>query len=176
MISLKKEAKFCPYCGGKLKKKFIEGRERLFCTECGFVIFENPTPVVAAVLIEGEKILLVKRGIPPKKGFWSLPAGFIDVDESAEETLIREMKEETNLDIKEFEPLGTVNQKSLVHGWVLVIGFLIKKYRGIVKAGDDAEEAKFFNINSLPQFPFKSHEIFFKRAIEKIRGKKPSLI
>ncbi len=167
MISLKKEPKFCPYCGGKLTEKLIEGRNRKYCPSCGFVIYENPTPVVAGVLIENSKILLVKRGVPPKKGWWSLPAGFIDFDESAEETLVREMKEKTGLTVKDFEILGTFNQKSLVHGWVLVVGFLIKSYEGKVVAGDDAEEAKFFALDNIPTFPFKSHEHFFNMAIKK---------
>ncbi len=157
MPSIEKDAKFCPYCGKPLGKIFIEGKWRGFCESCNRVIYDNPVPVVAGVIIKKNEILLVKRGINPKKGYWALPAGFIDIYESAEDALIREIKEETALQIKEYRFLATINQKGMRYNSVLIIGFLIDKYEGEILPGDDAVDAKFFNTEQLPELAFSSH-------------------
>jgi ADP-ribose pyrophosphatase YjhB (NUDIX family) len=73
-----------------------DNRLRQVCTDCGFVAYENPKVVVGAVVTSGEKILLCRRAINPRRGFWTLPAGFMELHESAETGAAREAWEEAN--------------------------------------------------------------------------------
>lgn len=71
-----------------------DNRERRVCDTCGFVAYENPKVVVGAVCTWGEKFLLCRRAIEPRKGFWTLPAGYLEANESTEEGARREAMEE----------------------------------------------------------------------------------
>ncbi|MEH6632352.1 MAG: NUDIX hydrolase [Halopseudomonas aestusnigri] len=71
-----------------------DDRERLVCDSCDYVIYENPKIVVGAVATWEDKILLVKRAIEPRKGYWTLPAGYLELNETAEEGACREAWEE----------------------------------------------------------------------------------
>lgn len=77
-----------------------DNRQRQVCTNCGFVAYENPKVVVGVVITYGEKILLCRRAINPRQGFWTLPAGFMELHESAEEGATREAWEEACAKIK----------------------------------------------------------------------------
>ncbi|MEM4311882.1 MAG: NUDIX domain-containing protein [Nitrososphaerales archaeon] len=89
--------KYCPLCSKTLQLKVIEeGKVRLACPNCFFIFWENPIPVVAAILQFKDKIVLVRPNYLPK-GRWSLVAGYVEKGESAEEALIREIGEETNV-------------------------------------------------------------------------------
>ncbi|MCX8133963.1 MAG: NUDIX hydrolase [Roseococcus sp.] len=71
-----------------------EDRERLVCGECGFIAYENPKVVVGAVVGEGGRVLLCRRAIEPRRGFWTLPAGYLEMGETVEEGAAREAWEE----------------------------------------------------------------------------------
>lgn len=71
-----------------------EDRERRVCRTCGFVDYVNPRIVAGVVAHTGGKILMCRRAIEPRKGFWTLPAGFLELGESVEEGARREAREE----------------------------------------------------------------------------------
>jgi len=71
-----------------------DDRERSVCAACGFVDYMNPKTVVGSVAVWNEKILLCRRAIEPRKGYWTLPAGFLELGETAEDGAIREAWEE----------------------------------------------------------------------------------
>jgi ADP-ribose pyrophosphatase YjhB (NUDIX family) len=71
-----------------------EDRERLICGDCGYVAYENPKIVVGSVVSDGGRILLCRRAIEPRHGFWTLPAGYMELGETAEEGARREAWEE----------------------------------------------------------------------------------
>ena len=155
--------KYCHFCAGELTKKHVDGRTRLFCSRCKKPIYENPLPATAAVLInDKDEILLVKRNVEPQKGEWCLPGGFIELDESPEMGCLRELREETGLEAEVDRLVGVFPTKSPVHNWVLVIGYVIKKARGTVTAGDDCDEAAFFKLDQAPPVAFKSHRAILK--------------
>src|SRR5688572_12081053 len=77
-----------------------DNRLRQVCTDCGFIAYENPKVVVGAVVTWAEKILLCRRAINPRQGFWTLPAGFMELHESAETGAAREAMEEANARIE----------------------------------------------------------------------------
>ncbi|GIX10830.1 NUDIX hydrolase [Elioraea sp.] len=69
-------------------------RVRLTCPECGFVAYENPKVVVGSVAVHDGRVLLCRRAIMPRAGCWTLPAGFLELGETAEEGALREAMEE----------------------------------------------------------------------------------
>ncbi len=71
-----------------------DNRERLICAECGFIEYQNPKVVVGAVVEVDGGVLLCRRAIPPRQGFWTLPAGYLELGETLEEGARREAEEE----------------------------------------------------------------------------------
>lgn len=74
-------------------------RERLVCATCGHIDYRNPKIVVGAVVSHAGRVLLCRRAIEPRRGFWTLPAGFMELGETAEEGARREAMEEAEADI-----------------------------------------------------------------------------
>jgi ADP-ribose pyrophosphatase YjhB (NUDIX family) len=71
-----------------------DDRERLVCDSCGFVDYKNPQIVVGSVVTHGSRILMCRRAIHPRKGYWTLPAGYMELHETSEEGAMREAQEE----------------------------------------------------------------------------------
>src|SRR5689334_17713361 len=88
---------YCPRCGAALERRFAEGREREVCPACGFVFYRNPVPAVGVVVALDEQVVLTRRRYEPRAGYWALPAGYMELGETAEEAAIRECHEETGL-------------------------------------------------------------------------------
>jgi 8-oxo-dGTP diphosphatase len=88
--------KHCPRCAASLHATLIEaeGRERLLCTNCGFIFYINPRIVCGTLPEEDGKVWLLRRGIEPRYGYWSYPAGYQEIDESSDEAAARETTEE----------------------------------------------------------------------------------
>lgn len=76
-----------------------DNRERLVCESCGWIHYENPTVVVGAVAVRGEQVLLCRRAIEPRRGYWTIPAGFMEQGESPEAGARREAQEEACADL-----------------------------------------------------------------------------
>jgi ADP-ribose pyrophosphatase YjhB (NUDIX family) len=75
-------------------------RERLICPDCGHIAYENPKVVVGSVVVAPDgRVLLCRRAIPPREGFWTIPAGFLEFGETADEGAIREAQEEAQATI-----------------------------------------------------------------------------
>lgn len=83
-------------------QKIPEGdtRQRLVCDTCGFVRYDNPKIVVGAVVAHEGRILLCRRAIDPRSGFWTLPAGYLELNETAQDGAVREAHEEANARIE----------------------------------------------------------------------------
>ncbi len=93
--------KFCSECAHPIQKKIPQGdnRERSVCTQCGTIHYVNPRIIAGCLPTFEGKILLCKRAIEPRKGFWTLPAGFMEEGETLEEGAIRETVEEAGIDV-----------------------------------------------------------------------------
>lgn len=76
-----------------------DDKQRRVCQRCDFIDYENPKIVAGSVVAKGDKILLCRRAIEPRKGYWTLPAGFMELGESVEEAAAREAQEEALADI-----------------------------------------------------------------------------
>jgi 8-oxo-dGTP diphosphatase len=102
------------------------------------------------ILIEDGKILLIKRAAEPFKGEWALPGGRIDEGETAEQCLIREMKEETDLEVEPIKLIGIYSDPARDPRGVIAAAYLIRRLSGEPKGGDDAGEARWFDLGELP--------------------------
>jgi ADP-ribose pyrophosphatase YjhB (NUDIX family) len=94
--------RYCPSCGATLERRTPEGddRERHVCPSCGAVHYQNPKIVVGSVCSHGGQLLLCRRAIPPRAGFWTIPAGYLELGETAEEGARREAWEEARARIE----------------------------------------------------------------------------
>jgi ADP-ribose pyrophosphatase YjhB (NUDIX family) len=77
-----------------------DNRERLVCADCGFVSYENPKVIVGSVVVADGRVLLCKRAIEPRMGFWTLPAGYLELGETLQEGAMREALEEAEAAIE----------------------------------------------------------------------------
>ncbi len=108
-----------------------------------------PALAVDAVLRVDGKILLIRRGNPPFQGYWALPGGFVECGETVEEAVIREIKEETNLEMVIEGILGVYSEPDRdPRGHVVSIVFM-GSAEGEPSAGDDARESKLFDIDEV---------------------------
>jgi ADP-ribose pyrophosphatase YjhB (NUDIX family) len=124
-----------------------DNRERNVCDGCGFVDYVNPRVVVGAVCVLGDELLLCRRAIEPRKGFWTMPSGFMEELESAEEGAAREAMEEAGAAIEVGPLLGvwSVPRISQVH-----LVFLARLASARVAAGDESLEVRFFRAEDIP--------------------------
>jgi 8-oxo-dGTP diphosphatase len=140
--------KYCPDCGSEIQEKEVEDRERDYCPECDRIHWKNPKAASATAVIKDSQILLVKRGVQPDKGKWSLPAGFIELDDSFREGAARELEEETGLRIspEKLEVLDTlkITQKSDEHVVVAAFKAEASETSGEISAGEDAADARYW--------------------------------
>ena len=139
------------------------------CSSCGFVQYLNPSPGAAAILIRGREICLVQRKFPPKEGQWTLPTGFMEWDETIEQTAVREVREETGLEV-ELNGLFAVETGILPPDQpVLVVFFLAEETGGSLLAGDDAIQAGFYPFDDFPgPIAFGAHRRVLARVNQEI--------
>lgn len=104
-----------------------------------------------SVLIEAGKVLLIRRATEPFKGEWALPGGRIDKDETPEECVRREMREETSLEVEPVSMIGLYSHAGWKPAGKISAAFLVKKTGGNLKAGPEALEVAWFPMGSLPK-------------------------
>ena len=95
--------RFCSQCGAILEVREIGGRGRPVCPACGHVVWSHFTLGIGGMLFHEGKVLLGLRNIEPDFGRWSMPGGYVEMDETLEQAVVREFREETGLQV---QPLG----------------------------------------------------------------------
>ena len=131
--------------------------------------YKSPKITVDGIILdEGKKrILLVKRGREPFKGKWALPGGFVEYGERTEDAIVREVLEETGLRTGVLELFGVYSDPDRdPRGHTITIVYILQIIDGRISGGDDAIEAKFFDLNSLPELSF-DHEKIIKDFLKK---------
>jgi NADH pyrophosphatase NudC (nudix superfamily) len=145
------EFKYCPLCGKGLTKKQVDGKERLSCISdtCGYVFWDNPLPVVAAVIEKDGNVLLARNKQWPEKMF-GLITGFLEKGETPEAAIKREVKEELGLDSEIIELIGVYSffeQNQLIMAYYLSAA-------GEIKLGDELAEIRMIPPAKLKPWPF----------------------
>lgn len=149
---------FCPWCASSLVLKVADSRERLRCPNCDFIWYRNPIPATGAILNRDGRILLVKRKYPPRVGDWCFPAGFMEYDESPIECCLREIREETGLDIAISRLFWVYAGHDDPRSNAVLILYLADIVGGELAPGDDAIEIDFVDINKVPpNIAFQAH-------------------
>ncbi len=125
-------------------------------------------PVSLAMLLENPNIIKVGVAIHDDlKALNNLrkfsPGGFIELGEAPEKSALRELKEETGLTGQIHKLLGVDTNHSDRYGTVLIVGYLVKKYTGTLRADDDASDAGYFHAEKLPEIAFDSHMNFIRK-------------
>ena len=159
------EFNYCPRCGAALNHEELYGKVRPVCPNCKWIHFVDPK-VAAAVLIEQDgKVLLVRRTGEPFRGFWSLPAGFINGGEDPAEAAARECLEETGLDVRVTGILDIISGKEHPRGADFIIVYHAEVIGGQLIPADDADAAEWFVREKLPPLAFRATEIVLSRPI-----------
>jgi ADP-ribose pyrophosphatase YjhB (NUDIX family) len=154
-----KEYNYCPICATPLQTGMIEGKERKYCPKCDFIDYKNPLPVAVAVAIKDKRFLLIKRGMPPRKGMWGSPSGFIESGETSEEACLRELKEETGISGEIVKLIEVVRHEDKeLYGDMLVVRYLVKVKEGKLTPGEEAQDARFFDVSELPEYYVNIHK------------------
>src|SRR5881398_2474204 len=124
-----------------------DNRERMICAECGFVLYDNPKIVVGSVARWGERVLLCRRAINPRRGFWTLPAGYLELNESTTAGAEREAWEEAQARIQiegllAIYDIPRISKVKLINraGWLDEGG----------GAGQESDEVRLFCWNQIP--------------------------
>lgn len=131
------------------------------------MVYQSPKITVDGVLFKDSKILLIKRKNPPFKGMWALPGGFVEYGEKTEHAVIREVEEETGLQCSLSQLLGVYSDPYRdPRGHTISIVYIIERKKGTVSGGDDASEAAFHPLHSLPDLSF-DHDKIIKDAIRR---------
>jgi ADP-ribose pyrophosphatase YjhB (NUDIX family) len=153
------DVKYCPKCATELVHIADGDRERPTCPACDFVFYFNPVVGAGALVETDGRVVLVRRGVDPEAGYWSLPSGYVEADELAEEAAVREMKEETGLEIEVDDMLGVYSFGREPQTGVLIL-YAAHATGGQLQAGDDAREVRTFAPDELPpdeQIAFRTH-------------------
>jgi NAD+ diphosphatase len=143
-----KSNKHCGYCG--LEKQFDEKEEAMFCSCNNIMIYPSISPCVLALIIKDNQILLARNALFPQ-GLYSALAGFIEVSETAEETVEREVYEEVSLKVKNVKYFGS---QSWPFPSQLMLAYTCHYESGDIKVdGNEIVDAKWFDIDNLPNTP-----------------------
>ncbi len=160
---------YCPVCGSD--RFVINNFKSKRCEDCGFIYYFNPSSATVAVIVNSKKeILVATRANEPAKGTYDLPGGFVDMDESAEEAVVREVEEETGLKIQSVRYLFSIPNLYLYSGFEVEttdMFFLCKIERNYdFSAHDDVSELHFIPISQLDSTRFGLRSV--KQGIERI--------
>ncbi len=154
--------KYCPSCRSPLAERVIDDKKRLACTHCTYIYWNNPLPVAAAIVPhKSGGIVLVKRGVEPRKGSWCLPAGFMEVGETPEQGAVRESGEEAKIEIEVERLIYTFAPQNTPQ---VLLFFVAKEIDQTPAPGSDATESRVFQLDELPEdMAFSSHVEAIKR-------------
>lgn len=161
----KADFKYCPSCGIQMSLKDDSGKQRPACPHCGYVQFRNPIPGVVVVIVKEGQVLLGKRAGSFGKGKWGLPQGYIEFEEDFLSAAIREVKEETSLDVEIRSIINVVSNLLSPKLHTLAIVLLASVKSGEPCAADDLETLEWFPLSGpFPEMAFEADEFIIRRC------------
>ena len=131
---------------------------------------------VGAIIIQNGKILIVRRGSEPGKGKWSVPGGLVELGETVEQTVVREVKEECGLDVEVDELIDVVDSMTFDENGKLkyhfvILDFFVKIKGGELRPGNDAKGALWVPLEEVEKYDLtKTFREFLKRNMDKLRN------
>lgn len=150
------QVRFCLRCGTTLSQRSRFGAVRPVCPSCGYTHFFDPKVAVAVMVERDGKLLMVRRANTPQKGLWTVPGGFMDADETPEQTAARECVEETGLEVRIAGLFDVVSGKEHDAGASFVMFYRAEITGGELRPSDDADMAGWFGPDELPEIAFNA--------------------
>jgi 8-oxo-dGTP diphosphatase len=148
---------YCPRCAHPLTDQMRYGQMRRCCDSCGFVYFRDPVVAVVVLAIRDGQALMVKRDVEPEMGKWAFPAGYIDYGEDPRRAGVREVHEETGMDVtitRLIDVLGPDTSAGAKASIVILLEGAIAG--GVLQPQDDASDAAFLSLDNLVQHSLAS--------------------
>jgi len=156
---------FCPVCGTMLERGMIDGRERQLCLSCSWVHYINPLPAAIAYAVNrNEELLVVRRAHEPACNEWSLPVGFIEAGEKAEEGCLRELMEETSLEGKIDALIGIYPRQVEPYGSLLVLAYRVVVDDDAITINHELSDASFYQEHLIPEVRIPLHQEIMRDA------------
>lgn len=140
---------YCSDCGAtvSLTTPSDDNRARHVCDDCNMVHYSNPKNVTGAILFKGDKVLLCKRAIEPRYGLWTLPAGFMENEETVKQGAARETYEEAQAKAKSLSFFGMFSLPHISQVYMMYVGELEGNGYG---AGAESLEVGLFSQDEIP--------------------------
>lgn len=141
--------KFCSHCGQQVEQRVPDGdsRPRYICISCEVVHYENPKIIAGCLPVFGDKVLLCRRAIEPRHGFWTLPAGFMENGETTSEGAARETWEEAEAEVSGLQLYTIFNIPYINQVYMLYRGDLVGGAFGV---GAESLECRLFSEDEIP--------------------------
>lgn len=168
--------KFCSHCAAEVEYKMPDGdnRKRFVCSSCATIFYQNPNIVAGTLPIfdgdEEVKVLLCRRAISPRQGYWTLPAGFMENGESTDQAAARETREEALAEVNIGSLFSMISVPHIDQVHLFFLANLTHKHFG---AGQETEETQLFRERDIPwddiAFPTVSRtlKLFFHHQHDK---------
>ena len=156
--------KYCSECAGPVTLKVppMDTVARFVCDRCNRIFYQNPRTVVGTLPRWEDKVLLCRRSIEPRRGYWTLPSGFLENGETLEQGAVRETVEEAGADVSLIRLFAVF---SLPHVSQIYMTFLADLENLEFKAGEESLEVKLVTRDEVPwnQIAFRAIEFFLER-------------
>ena len=157
------QIRFCTQCGGSTVRQPPpgDGRDRAICIACGTIHYENPKLVVGCIPVWEDKILLCRRAIEPRYGYWTLPAGFMENAESTADGAARETLEEAGARVQGLQAFALIDVPYVnqVH-----LYFIANLQDPECSSGEESLETRLFTESEIPW-----DDLSFRTVIETLR-------
>ncbi|XP_042378548.1 nudix hydrolase 23, chloroplastic-like [Zingiber officinale] len=161
--------RFCHSCGNPTKQVIPDGEEKIraVCTVCSKIHYENPKMVVGCLVEHNDKVLLCRRKIEPSYGLWTLPAGFLEIGESAAEGAARETLEEACAEVEVLSPFAQLDIPRIGQSYII---FRARLKTPHFSPGPESLECKLFALEDIPfdSLAFSSIIVTLKMYIKDI--------
>lgn len=167
--------KYCSQCGAEVTLRMPDGDNllRYICISCETIHYQNPKVVAGCIPEWGDKILLCRRAIEPRRGFWTLPAGFMENKETTAQGAAREAMEEANAVMEDMSLYGLFNLPHISQVYIMFRGTLRD---GAASPGPESLEVGLFDENEIPwnelAFPviYESLQLYYE---DRVKGEFP---
>jgi 8-oxo-dGTP diphosphatase len=170
LYGMKKQKKYCSYCGNPITQQLQGDRLRDYCPRCNIIYYENPLPVASTIVLnEAREVLLVKRKKDPYQGKWCLPIGFAESGEDMREAALRELEEEAGVQGEIIRLIDVDTVENYFYGSLAIVTYEVRMIGGTIKPGDDASDAAYYPIMGLPELAWPSNHKAINIYIELYR-------